>query len=102
MENRPHIEEMPTGKDDPFRAWPGDFTLQTPLLLDAYRRMPHGMRFLNVRNTPESVHAHPIIIICGVVEILQTGLLSPYGEVPRRMLRTAPHLCFLGGVTHAS
>jgi hypothetical protein len=26
MENRPHIEEMPTGKDDPFRAWPGDCT----------------------------------------------------------------------------
>lgn len=47
------------------------------------------------------VHAHPIIILCGVVEILQTGLLSPYGEVPRRMRWTAPQLCPLGGVTRA-
>jgi hypothetical protein len=56
-------------------------SLQTPLL-DAYRRMPQEVRFLDLKTTQQSVHAHPIIIICGVVEILQTGLLSPYGEAP--------------------
>jgi hypothetical protein len=79
MENRPHIEEMPTGKDDPFGAWPGDFTRAD----STARRMPQEVRFLDLKTTQQSVHAHPIIIICGVVEILQTGLLSPYGEVPR-------------------
>jgi hypothetical protein len=76
-------------------------SLQTPLL-DAYRRMPQEVRFLDLKTTQQSVHAHPIIIICGVVEILQTGLLSPYGEVPgecggRPLIRVS-----VGGVTRAS
>ena len=79
MENS---EEMPTGKDDPFKArhGPGDFiSLQTPQL---DRRMPHEVRFLDVKTTQQSVHAHPIILICGVVEILQTGELSAWRSAP--------------------
>jgi len=80
----PWSEEMPTGKEvqNGSKARPGNLIslfLQTPPL-DAYRRMPHEVHLLNVRTTQQSVHAHPIILIGGVVERLQTELLSARGS----------------------